>query len=504
MRHFKDTLRPYFVKGVNHVFLWRFLQLFRCYRGNQEFVLWIGRFEVTSRRVLTAWMDLFHHDIPEVTTVEFFALLNAAVRQEINDLQDPDEQRQRLTEIREAQINNLRNGHRGQFPLTDNLMSLVFLVQADLNENQRERFVTSMSLRQIDMAQYTYLQVKQLFMELFCTTRTGIADPTIRHVKRSTFLVIEEGEYDGETGYWVAEEETGDEGFVSLYIEDEFWVLSARGGYNKRRVFSRRFKQGKGKGKGSQRKRPGFRPRSQKKGKGYLADDQVPDDQAFYGKKGKKGGKKGGKKQKDSFKSSKKGKNSKSDSSSSTGKANMANSSPSEEHVDAMEATAAGQDAWSEDYYWDSNYGCWVYFEQWDNQHESWNYFVHDGWDVRTGLQCNGVSTDFSIIGIMQCMIFLLEMSLHCSSLLIGYANFALHQLRLMLIFVSQYFAVSSHEFKQPFSVHDERHFAEEGDDSPLIIRYNGSESSESYVRYNGSIQKTDEVRQLRTCISEL
>ena len=43
----------------------------------------------------------------------------------------------------------------------------------------------------------------------------------------------------------------------------------------------------------------------------------------------------------------------------------MANSSPSEEHVDATEAIAAGQDAWSEDYYWDSNYGCWVYFEQW-------------------------------------------------------------------------------------------------------------------------------------------
>ena len=69
-------------------------------------------------------------------------------------------------------------------------MSLVFLVQADLKEIQRERFVTSMSLRQIDMAQYTYLQVKQLFMELFCTTRTGTADPTIRHVKRSTFSLF--------------------------------------------------------------------------------------------------------------------------------------------------------------------------------------------------------------------------------------------------------------------------------------------------------------------------
>ena len=151
VRHFKDTLRPYFVKGVNHVFLWRFLQLFRCYRGNQEFVLWIGRFEVTSRRVLTAWMDLFHHEIPEVTTIEFFNLLTPAARQQINDMQDPEDQRQRLTELRDEQINILRNAHRQQFPLTDNLMSLVFLVQADLNENQGERFVTSMSLRQIDM-----------------------------------------------------------------------------------------------------------------------------------------------------------------------------------------------------------------------------------------------------------------------------------------------------------------------------------------------------------------
>ena len=70
----------------------------------------------------------------------------------------------------------------------------------------------------------------------------------------------------------------------------------------------------------------------------------------------------------------------------------------------------------------------------------------------------------------MQCIIFLLEMSLHCFSLLTGYANFILHQLRLILIFVSQYFAGSTREFTQPFSGHDERHFAEEGDDSPLSI----------------------------------
>ena len=182
-------------------FLWRFLQLFRCYRGNQEFVLWIGRFEVTSRRVLLqhGWI-LFHHDIPEVTTIEFFNLLNPAARQQTNDIADPEEQRQRLTELRDEQINILRNAHRQHFPLTDNLMSLVFLVQADLNENQQGTFL----LHRCRFDRLTWLSTlicksSKLFMELFLynTHWDCRSKPS---VKRSTFLVIEEGEYDGETG----------------------------------------------------------------------------------------------------------------------------------------------------------------------------------------------------------------------------------------------------------------------------------------------------------------
>ena len=233
---FKDVLRPYFVKGVNHVFLWRFLQLFRCYRGNQEFVLWIGKFEVTSRRVLTAWMDLFHHDTPGAETPQFVALLPAAAQQALQNIEDGDELRVRLQEAHDE-----FEAHRAQFPLTDNLMSLVFLVQADLNEIQRERFVRSMSLRQVEMNQYTYLQVKQLFMELFCTTRTGIADPTIRHTKRSTFLVHEEGECEGEHGYWVVEEETGEEGFVSLFAERRFLGAWCEGNLHETTCFQQTF-----------------------------------------------------------------------------------------------------------------------------------------------------------------------------------------------------------------------------------------------------------------------
>eukprot|EP00435_Cladocopium_sp_Y103_P071712 s158_g38.t1 len=75
LAHFKDTLRPYFVKGVNHVFLWRFLQLFRPYRGQNEFVHWRGRFEIAQKRLLASWSDLLDlSDLPEVGTADFTAL----------------------------------------------------------------------------------------------------------------------------------------------------------------------------------------------------------------------------------------------------------------------------------------------------------------------------------------------------------------------------------------------------------------------------------------------
>ena len=73
--------------------------------------------------------------------------------------------------LREQTITNRRAQHQNAFPVSDNLMSLTFLVQSDLNEQQRERFVSSMNIRQIAMPQYTYLQVKQLFLELFCAVQ---------------------------------------------------------------------------------------------------------------------------------------------------------------------------------------------------------------------------------------------------------------------------------------------------------------------------------------------
>ena len=84
-------------------------------------------------------------------------------------------------------INVLRNGHRAQFPLTDNLMCVCVPGTSRPERESTGTFCDEYVLRQVDMAQYTYLQVKQTFVELFCATRTGITDPTIRHVQRSPF-----------------------------------------------------------------------------------------------------------------------------------------------------------------------------------------------------------------------------------------------------------------------------------------------------------------------------
>lgn len=43
-------------------------------------------------------MDLFHHDSPEAETHEYVNLSPPALRAAINELQDPDEQRQSIIE----------------------------------------------------------------------------------------------------------------------------------------------------------------------------------------------------------------------------------------------------------------------------------------------------------------------------------------------------------------------------------------------------------------------
>ena len=132
--YFKETLRPYFVNGANHVFLWRFTQLFRTWRGNGEFVSWIARFEVASKKIMEAYMGLL--DLSTVPQPDGFNFTDILSQQQYLNAE----------RIRSEHIDAIKQAHRDTFPLPDNLMSLIFLVQPDLNEQQRERFVASMAL----------------------------------------------------------------------------------------------------------------------------------------------------------------------------------------------------------------------------------------------------------------------------------------------------------------------------------------------------------------------
>ena len=86
--------------------------------------------------------------LPEVGTADFLAAMTDEQRNQFNMLQTEDERSTYQTTLREQTIANRRTAHQNGFPLSDNLMSLIFLVQSDLNEQQRERFVSSMNIRQ--------------------------------------------------------------------------------------------------------------------------------------------------------------------------------------------------------------------------------------------------------------------------------------------------------------------------------------------------------------------
>ena len=103
----------------------------------------MGGFEVAQRRAMTAWMDLLDIDaqVPAHDMQEFFTnALTAASRAEVNAIVNADDWSHRRQQLRALAVDRLKENHGNQFPLSDNMTSRMFLVQADLNEQQRERF----------------------------------------------------------------------------------------------------------------------------------------------------------------------------------------------------------------------------------------------------------------------------------------------------------------------------------------------------------------------------
>jgi len=111
-----------------------------------------------------------------------------------------------------------------------------------------------MSLQGQRVQDYTFTGVREVFIELFCAPRSSLDNPNLRGFSGGrSFCVTDQGEMDGNTGYWVEDDSNGEVGFLMEFegtfgeFDDASYVWMAR------KFAGRRFRKGNPKGKGKER-----------------------------------------------------------------------------------------------------------------------------------------------------------------------------------------------------------------------------------------------------------
>ena len=190
VRYFKSYLRPLFVKGASNVFLYRFQQFMTLHRGNGDMLRWITRFQLSRSRMQEAWDD---------TYVPITELNNPEVRAFVTSL--PAEEQATITAEDAVLRTNerLKRQHSLTIPITANLVALMFVSLADLTQDQRQVLTSLMAHRNRPLADYRIEELREVYLEVFCTTRTSVENPLLApsgNAGRKSFLIIEEGYRD--------------------------------------------------------------------------------------------------------------------------------------------------------------------------------------------------------------------------------------------------------------------------------------------------------------------
>ena len=153
-------------------------------------------------------------------------------------------------EVLRQYLNGMQTRHKDAFPLSDNLIAQFFIIQSELLDQQRERLISAMSLRNISLENYTCEMLKTQYHDLFIATRTSIQDPSIRPLggnRSNTFYIVEQREYEGQEGFWV-EDEDGVEGFMANN-DEETLIFEGEDVFIARKVSGFNFRCKKRKGK---------------------------------------------------------------------------------------------------------------------------------------------------------------------------------------------------------------------------------------------------------------
>ena len=257
---------------------------------------WMTKFQIDGRRLAEASMDL----LPELDLTT--PVIQAEVTRQRNAhntaqaamaVADDQHVIEPWTDEMEQAIYDEatrlhKRAHRDLFPLSPNLIALIFISTADLSQDQRQSLTSIMTHRNRTMDQYRVAEMRQAFIELFCTVKTAVDNPMMNPSGsggRRAFFVLDEGELEGNFGYWAEDEEDGAEGFLDA-LEDVFWIWDDNDyAWFQRRFQGRRTRKGtgkgrKGKGKGRQgrrflRSRNKGKGKGKRKGKSHFAGDDV-------------------------------------------------------------------------------------------------------------------------------------------------------------------------------------------------------------------------------------
>ena len=302
VNYFKRFLRPHFIKGAKNVFLYRFMQFMKFNRGTMDLEKWMTRFQLTGNRLIESWMDLLPE--PSVTNPEAIQFVQQKRQHERDQTEKaelaaatpgaaphvviPWSDELALVAFRLFNANR-RQAQRQAFPLGDNLLALIFVSLADLSQDQRNTLTSIMTHRGRTLDQYNIQELRDLFLEMFCATKTAVDNPMMQPsgmAQRRSFLVLDEGELEGTDGYWAEDGEDGAEGFLDA-LEDAFWVYDDADytwyqrrfqGRQTRRGKDKRKRKGKGKGRGGRRffrsRKGKGRGKGRRKGRSHMVSEE--------------------------------------------------------------------------------------------------------------------------------------------------------------------------------------------------------------------------------------
>ena len=149
------------MKGAQTVFLYRFMRFMKNNRGNGDLMKWMTRFQIDGRRLEESWMDL----CPELDLTSPAIVAEVTARRNAHNnaqaaLHAADNNHvvipwtdDMIQAVHNEAIGLHRQQPRDLFPLSPNLIALIFISTADLSQDQRQSLTSIMTHRNRTMDQ---------------------------------------------------------------------------------------------------------------------------------------------------------------------------------------------------------------------------------------------------------------------------------------------------------------------------------------------------------------